>query len=99
MNAATVRKASGKAIRTRHHSSAGRYHGTGVPTFADSSRTDIRTYDEPVLLEALVGGMGRYNDAVAAVDPNTGRILAVVIQKIAFGEGYIPCSTIKRTIA
>jgi len=43
--------------------------------------------------------LGRYNGAVVAVDPNTGRILTVVNQKIAFGEGYIPCSTIKPTIA
>ena len=36
---------------------------------------------------------------VLPVDPNTGRILTVVNQKIAFGDGYIPCSTIKPTIA
>jgi len=30
---------------------------------------------------------------------NTGRILTVVNQKIAFGSGYIPCSTIKPTVA
>ena len=30
---------------------------------------------------------------------NTGRILTVVNQKIAFGDGYIPCSTIKPAIA
>src|SRR4029077_1757581 len=36
---------------------------------------------------------------VVAVDPNTGRILTIVNQKIAFGDGYIPCSTIKPTVA
>ena len=45
------------------------------------------------------GALGRYNGAVVAVDPSTGRILTVVNQKIAFGEGFIPCSTIKPTIA
>ncbi len=44
-------------------------------------------------------GLGRFNGSVVAVDPNSGRILAVVNQKIAFGDGYIPCSTIKPTIA
>ena len=48
---------------------------------------------------AAVSALGRYNGAVVAVDPNTGRILTVVNQKIAFGQGYIPCSTIKPTIA
>ena len=43
--------------------------------------------------------LGRYNGAVVAVDPNTGRILTIVNQKIAFGDGYIPCSTIKPTVA
>ena len=36
---------------------------------------------------------------MVAVDPNSGRILTVVNQKLAFGDGYIPCSTIKPTIA
>src|SRR2546430_2985598 len=48
---------------------------------------------------AAVSALGRYNGSVVAVDPTTGRNLTVVNQKIAFGEGYIPCSTIKPTIA
>lgn len=83
------------AARSRKSS---RYRG-GVPTFADSSKTDDATYDDPVVRAAAVSALGRYNGAVVAVDPNTGRILTVVNQKIAFGDGYIPCSTIKPTIA
>lgn len=94
----TVARSTGHS-RTHRHSGAARYHGAGVPTFADSFSTDVRTYDDPVVRQALVAGLGRYNGAVVAVDPNTGRILAVVNQKIAFGAGYIPCSTIKPTIA
>ena len=71
----------------------------GVPTFADSSSADSSTYDDPVVRAAAVEALGRYNGSVVAVDPNTGRILTVVNQKIAFGDGYIPCSTIKPTIA
>ena len=81
----------------RARKSAARYRG--VPTFADSTSTDDSTYDDPVVRAAAVSALGRYNGAVVAVDPNTGRILTVVNQKIAFGEGYIPCSTIKPTIA
>ncbi len=76
---------------------AARYRG--VPTFADSSSNDDGAYDDPVVRAAAVSALGRYNGAVVAVDPSTGRILTVVNQKIAFGEGYIPCSTIKPTIA
>ena len=81
--------------RTRR--SAVRYRG--VPTFADSTSTDNSAYDDPVVRAAAVAALGRYNGAVVAVDPHTGRILTVVNQKVAFGEGYIPCSTIKPTIA
>lgn len=81
----------------RTHKYVARYRG--VPTFADSSKTDDGTFDDPVVRAAAVSALGRYNGAVVAVDPNTGRILTVVNQKIAFGDGYIPCSTIKPTIA
>ena len=85
-----------KAV-ARSRKYASRYRG--VPTFADSSSADISTFDDPVVREAAVEALGRYNGSVVAVDPNTGRILTVVNQKIAFGDGYIPCSTIKPTIA
>ena len=81
--------------RTRKY--ATRYRG--VPTFADSSSNDDGADDDPIVRAAAVSALGRYNGAVVAVDPNTGRILTVVNQKIAFGGGYIPCSTIKPTIA
>lgn len=71
----------------------------GVPTFADSTSSDVTAYDNPVVREAAVEALGRYNGSIVAVDPNTGRILTVVNQKLAFGDGYIPCSTIKPTIA
>jgi cell division protein FtsI/penicillin-binding protein 2 len=48
---------------------------------------------------AAIEALGRYNGSVVAVDPNTGRILTVVNQKLAYSEGAIPCSTIKPTIA
>jgi cell division protein FtsI/penicillin-binding protein 2 len=79
------------------HHSATRFRG--VPTFANSTLADIGTFDDPTVREAAVEGLGRYNGAVVAVNPNTGRILTVVNQKVAFGDGFIPCSTIKPTIA
>src|SRR3989441_10663953 len=87
---------AGSAVR-RTHKYVARYRG--VPTFADSTSTDDGAYDDPIVREAAVSALGRYNGAVVAVDPNSGRILTVVNQKIAFGDGYIPCSTIKPAIA
>jgi penicillin-binding protein 2 len=91
----TTNSKATKSSRPRH--AVARYRG--VPTYADSTSTDDPQYDDPTVRQALVSGLGRYNGSVVAVDPNTGRILAVVNQKIAFGDGYIPCSTIKPTIA
>lgn len=71
----------------------------GVPTFADSSKEDAAQFDDPVVRQAALDALGRYNGAVVAADPNTGRVLAVVNQKLAFSSGYIPCSTIKPAIA
>lgn len=71
----------------------------GVPTFADSTLGDIATFDDPVVRQAAIAGLGRYNGSVVAVDPNSGRILSIVNQRLAFSGGYIPCSTIKPVIS
>ena len=71
----------------------------GVPTFADSTLGDIATFDDPVVRQAAIAGLGRYNGSVVAIDPNTGRVLSIVNQKLAFSSGFIPCSTIKPVIA
>ena len=72
---------------------------TRVSTFADSTEGDVTTFDDPVVREAAVAALGRYNGSVVAIDPNSGRILTIVNQKLAFSEGFIPCSTIKPVIA
>jgi penicillin-binding protein 2 len=72
---------------------------TRVSTYADSTEGDVTTFDDPVVREAAVAALGRYNGSVVAIDPNSGRILTIVNQKLAFSEGFIPCSTIKPVIA
>ncbi|MGB2625675.1 MAG: penicillin-binding transpeptidase domain-containing protein [Candidatus Acidiferrum sp.] len=91
-------KSSSSSKHSRVHKLISRFRG-GVPTYADSFSLDDASFDDPMVRQAAVEGLGKYNGSVVAVDPNTGRILAVVNQKIAFGDGYIPCSTIKPTIA
>ena len=72
---------------------------TRVSTFADSTAGDVAAYDDPVVREAAVAALGRYNGSVVAIDPNSGRVLTIVNQKLAFSDGFIPCSTIKPVIA
>src|SRR6202158_998280 len=71
----------------------------GVSTFADSTEGDVATFDDPIVREAAIRGLGRYNGSVVAIDPNSGRILSIVNQKLAFSAGFMPCSTIKPVIA
>jgi penicillin-binding protein 2 len=89
---------SKKKAKSRKKLAPSSYRGY-APTYADSVSADDPTYDDPVVRQAAVDALGRYNGSVVAVDPNTGRILTVVNQKVAFSDGYIPCSTIKPTIA
>jgi len=97
-SAITSGKSSVKSVKSRRRLAPSRYRGY-APTYADSISADDPAYDDPVVRQAIVDSLGRYNGSVVAVDPNTGRILSVVNQKIAFSDGYIPCSTIKPTIA
>jgi penicillin-binding protein 2 len=48
---------------------------------------------------AAVEALGAYNGSVVVVDPNTGRILSMVNQRLALGTGFQPCSTVKVSVA
>src|ERR1700680_1358031 len=82
----------------RRHQNAARSR-YGVSTFADSTEGDVTTFDDPIVREAAIRGLGRYNGSVVAIDPNSGRILTIVNQKLAFSAGFKPCSTIKPIVA
>jgi len=94
--------ASGVSTTTTTTKKSNRKHSAsrwGVPTYADSSEGDVTQYDDPVVRGAAVEALGRFNGSVVAIDPNNGRVLSVVNQKLAFSQGFIPCSTIKPVIA
>lgn len=48
---------------------------------------------------AAVHALGPYNGSVVVADVKTGRILTMVNQKLAFSDGFQPCSTIKLVTA
>src|ERR1700722_17305076 len=79
--------ASPRAARVAHHAHPVIKHSGiarfGVPTFADSSKDDVTQFDDPVVRQAAVEALGRYNGSVVAIDPSTGRLLSVVNQKLA----------------
>src|SRR6202011_3212241 len=65
------------------------------PTFADSTAGDLVDGEDLVVRRAAVQALGPYNGTVVVADPNTGRLLTIVNQKLAFQSGFQPCSTIK----
>lgn len=65
------------------------------PTFADSTLGDQVDGEDLVVRRAAVEALGPYNGSVVVADPQTGRILTIVNQKLAFKSGFQPCSTIK----
>src|ERR1700682_929702 len=73
---------------------ASRYSHRLLPQI-DPAKDDITDYDDAVLRASAIEALGHRDGAVLAVDPNTGRILTAVNQKLVFSSGFIPCSTIK----
>lgn len=65
----------------------------------DITEGDIIDGEDPVVREAVIEALGNLNGSVVAIDPDSGRILAMVNQKVALSDGFIPCSTIKIPVA
>jgi penicillin-binding protein 2 len=65
-----------------------------APTFADSSSSDFVDGEDLTVRRAAVEALGPYNGTVVVTDPNNGRILSMVNQKLALKSGFQPCSTI-----
>ncbi len=76
-----------------------RYSPWSEPTYADSTIGDSVDGEDLVVRRAAVEALGRYNGSVVVVDPNTGRILTMVNQRLALKSGFQPCSTIKLPVA
>ena len=70
-----------------------------VPNYADSTEGDFIDGEDLAVRRAAVDALGRMNGTIVVTDPNTGRILTIVNQKVAFQSGYQPCSTIKVPVA
>jgi cell division protein FtsI/penicillin-binding protein 2 len=69
------------------------------PTYADSTAGDFIDGEDLTIRKAAVNALGPYNGSVVVVDPQTGRVLTMVNQRVALGSGFQPCSTIKVSVA
>lgn len=69
-------------------------------SFADNlTLGDVTAGEDPVVRAAAIEALGNMNGTALAIDPSSGRILAMVNQKLALSSGAEPCSTIKLTVA
>ena len=85
-----------KVSRKRHRY----YERFTASSFAeDQVAGDITAGEDPVVRAAAVEALGNMNGTVVAIDPDSGRILAMVNQKMALSAGAQPCSTIKVAVA
>jgi beta-lactamase class D len=60
---------------------------------------DVTGGEDPVVRAAAINALGNMNGTVVAIDPESGRILAMVNQKLALSQGAQPCSTFKVAVA
>jgi penicillin-binding protein 2 len=82
--------------RVRHHY----VERFTASSFADDiTEGDIVEGEDPIVRQAAIDALGNMNGTVVAIDPTSGRILAMVNQKLALSEGAQPCSTIKVAVA
>ena len=60
---------------------------------------DVIAGEDPLVRGAALDALGNMNGTVVAIDPESGRILAMVNQKLALSQGAQPCSTFKVAVA
>ncbi|HTM37636.1 MAG TPA: penicillin-binding transpeptidase domain-containing protein [Terriglobales bacterium] len=65
----------------------------------DVTDGDNTAGEDPVVRQAAIEALGNMNGTVLAIQPTSGRILAMVNQKMALSSGAQPCSTIKLSVA
>jgi penicillin-binding protein 2 len=76
------------------------YERFSASSFADNQvEGDITAGEDPIVRAAALEALGNMNGTIVAVDPDSGRILAMVNQKLALSAGAQPCSTIKVAVA
>jgi penicillin-binding protein 2 len=94
-----LRKASfskGRAPVSRFRQRNSPYAGFWtVPNFADATDGDVIDGEDLTIRRAAVEALNGLNGAVVVADPNTGRVLSMVNQKLVLQNGFQPCSTIK----
>jgi membrane carboxypeptidase/penicillin-binding protein len=92
---AVTRVSATTTHRRRHY-----YERFHMSSFAeDLTNGDITGGEDLVVRQAAIDALGNMNGTVVAIEPTSGRVLAMVNQKLALSSGAQPCSTIKLSVA
>jgi len=76
------------------------YERFSTSSFASEiTEGDVTAGEDPVVRQAAINALGNMNGTVVAIEPTSGRVLAMVNQKLALSSGAQPCSTIKLSVA
>jgi penicillin-binding protein 2 len=94
---AAVRSRAARVHHPRRHRYVERFYAS---SFADDiTQGDVVAGEDPVVRQAAIDALGNMNGTVVAIEPTSGRVLAMVNQKLALSSGAQPCSTIKLSVA
>jgi penicillin-binding protein 2 len=92
----------------RRRTSASRMYRRGVrrqrslgmlSSWGQPAALDNPAGEDPLIRQAAEEALGNWNGAIVVVDPNNGRILSMVNQKLALSGAFTPCSTFKPVVA
>jgi cell division protein FtsI/penicillin-binding protein 2 len=86
-------------VRAGHRRRRYYEHFTANSFREDAIEGDAIAGEDPVVRQAALDALGNMNGTVLAIEPTSGRILAMVNQKMALSSGAQPCSTIKLSVA
>ena len=70
-----------------------------MTSYGNPAVEDNPAGEDPLVRQAALDALGRLSGSIVVVDPNTGRILSIVNQKLALSSGFTPCSTFKPIVA
>jgi penicillin-binding protein 2 len=85
------------SVRRRRHRYYERFYTSSYAE--DITEGDVSTGEDATVRQAAIDALGNMNGTVVAIEPTSGRVLAMVNQKLALSSGAQPCSTIKVSVA
>ena len=96
IKATTHRTTSAHGSRRRSRPAADPWR---MSSYGNPAVEDNPAGEDPLVRQAALDALGGLSGSIVVVDPNTGRVLSIVNQKLALSSGFTPCSTFKPIVA